>query len=218
MEQQWHLSVCIVHARRLYAQIHIGAMNLRRERKTKRDFLPISNTVSTSCRSWKLNVIITFALCWGTLEIQWNLVITYPQGKWKKARTNQKYVLSKTRFSSQAGPVPRVHANDLPRKMLLRPECWSLPAFRTVKSPFRASWICKRARKLKSKLKGFGRHGRDQKKEPKKGQKVLLEGKMVCNIRFFCRVLYVLTEKKVHVFWLAMSVIDGGNVITECMY
>ena len=39
--------------------------------------------------------------------------------------------------------------------MLLRPECRSLFAFRTVKSPFRASWTWKRARKLKSKLKGW---------------------------------------------------------------
>ena len=33
-----------------------------------------------------------------------------------------------------------------------------------------------------------------------------------------CHVLYVLSEKNVRVFLLAMSVIDGENVITECTY
>ena len=57
-------------------------------------------------------------------------------------------------ISSLAGPVPRVHTNDLPWKMLLRPQCRSFPSFRAVKSSFMASWTWKRAGKLKSKLKG----------------------------------------------------------------
>ena len=64
-------------------------------------------------------------------------------------------------------PVPRVHANDLPRKMLLRPECRSLSAFRTVKSPCRASWTWKRAGKLTSKLKGWMTCLWSEKKETK---------------------------------------------------
>ena len=56
----------------------------------------------------------------------------------------KRYVLNKVRsiqnaISSLAGPVPRVQANDLPRKTLLRPECRSLLAFRAVKLPFRVS-------------------------------------------------------------------------------
>ena len=189
MEQQWHLSVCIVHARRLYAQIHIGAMNLRRERKTKRDFLPISNTVSTSCRSWKLNVIITFALCWGTLEIQWNLVITYPQGKWKKARTNQSTFYPKRDFPHRQD---RFHVFT---RMICHGRCFSV--LNVDHYPLFVRWNHLSGHREFVNVPGnwnrnwkvVGRHGRDQKKEPKKGQKVLLEGKMVCNIRFsaaFC--------------------------------
>ena len=57
----------------------------------------------------------------------------------REMKKGEKYVLSKTRFSSLAAPVPRVHANDLSWKMLLSPECRSLLAFRRVKSPFRES-------------------------------------------------------------------------------
>ena len=113
-----------------------------------------------------------------------------PSGEMRK-----RYVVTEVRsiqnaIFSLAKPIPHVHANDLPRKMLLRPECRSLFAFRTVKSPFRASWAWKCAGKLKSKLKGSMTCSWSE-KEPKKGQKVLLdlEGKLVRNIRFcatFC--------------------------------
>ena len=72
----------------------------------------------------------------------------------------KRYVLTKVRSIQNAifltgRTSSLVHANDLPRKMLLRPVRRSLLAFRTVKSPLRASWTWKRAGKLKSKLKGW---------------------------------------------------------------
>ena len=95
----------------------------------------------------------------------------------------KRYVVTKVRYIQNAILLAgmtgsTVHANDLPRKMLLRSECRSLLAFRAVKSPFGASWTWKRAGKLKSKLKRSGRHARDQKKEPKKGQKSAPGGKI----------------------------------------
>ena len=93
------------------------------------------------------------------------------------------YVLTNVRsiqnaISSPAGPVPRVHANDLPRKILLRPECRSILAFRAVKSSFMVLWIWKRAGKLKSKLKGSMTGLWSEKKEHKKGQKSAPGGKI----------------------------------------
>ena len=56
-----------------------------------------------------------------------------------------------------------------------------------------------------------------RKKEAKKGQKVLLEGNWYVISDFVPRSVRLI-RKNVHVFRLAMSVIDGENVITECTY
>ena len=70
------------------------------------------------------------------------------------------------------------------------------------------------AGKLKSKLKGWMTCLWSENKEPKKGQKK-------CSWRENWYVVSDFVPRsvrliRVHVFWLAMSVIDGENVITEC--
>ena len=57
-----------------------------------------------------------------------------------------------------------------------------------------------------------------RKKNQRKGKKVLLEGKLVRNIRFCATFCTCYSKKNVHVFRLAMSVIDVESVITECTY
>ena len=94
-----------------------------------------------------------------------------PSREMKKGTFSPKYVRSKIRFSSLAGPVPRFHVNDLPRKMLLRRECCSFLAFRTVKSPFRTSWTWKRVGILKSKLKSWTKCSWSEKKNQRNGKK-----------------------------------------------
>ena len=117
-------------------------------------------------------------------------------------RNEKRYVLTKVRsiqnaISSLAGPVPRVHANNLTRKMLLRPECRSLlaHAFRAVKSPFIALWTWKRAGKLKSKLKGWMTCLWAEKKNKRKGKMSSWRENWYV-ISDLCHVLYVLYEKK----------------------
>ena len=58
-----------------------------------------------------------------------------------------------------------------------------------------------------------------KKKNRRKGKKALRQGKLVRNIRFCATFCTSYPKKKnVHVFRLAMFVIDGENVITECTY
>ena len=136
----------------------------------------------------------------------------------------KRYVLTKVRsiqnailLTGRTGSTCSRH--NLPRKMLqVRPECRSLLAFRTVKSLFRALWTWKRAGKLKSKVKGWLACSWSEKKNRRKGKKVLLQGKLVRNIQFCATFCTSYPKKNVHVFRLAMFVIDGENVITECTY
>ena len=136
---------------------------------------------------------------------QWDSVITYPHGKWKKVRSNQSTFYPKSDFPHWQHRFRVFTGNDLPRKMLLCPECRSLLTFRTVKSPFRASWAWKRAGKLKSKLKDSGWQARDQKKRTKERAKK-------CSWRKNWYVISDFVRRSVRPIWKKCTCFQIGDV------
>ena len=91
---------------------------------------------------------------WNLFQIQWNWVITYPQGKWKEVRSNQSTFYPKRDFTSLAGPVPRVHANDSATEDASPSWMSFIICFSYGEIAFHGIMSLKRAGKLKSKLKG----------------------------------------------------------------
>ena len=152
------------------------------------------------------------------IKLQWNSVITYPQGKWKKVRSNQSTFYPKRDFAHWKD---RFHVFT---RTICHGRCFSV--LNVVHHSLFVRWNrLSRDRELENVPGSWNRNWKAvekmlviRKKEPKKGKKVLLEGKLVRNIRFCATFCTSYPKKNVHVFRLAMFVIDGENVITECTY
>ena len=146
------------------------------------------------------------------LQIQWNSVITYPQGKWKKVRSNQSTFYPKRDFPHRQD---RFHVFT---RTICHGRCLSV--LNVVHCSVFVRWNrLSGHRELENVPRNWNRnwkvgwHARDHKKQnQRKGKKVLLEGKLVRNIQCCATFCTSYTKK------LAMSVIDGENVTTECTY
>ena len=134
--------------------------------------------------------------------LQWNSVITYPQGKWKKVRSNQSTFYPKRDFPHRQD---RFHVF---MRTICQGRCFSvlnvvhyslfvrrnrLSGHRELENvPGNWNWNWK-----------VGWHARDQKKKnqrkPKIGQKSALGGKLVRNIRF-CATFCTSYPKKMYMF------------------
>ena len=120
-----------------------------------------------SCKAEKPIIVI----------IQWNSVSTYPQGKWKKVRTNRS-----TFYPKWDSPhwQDRFHVFT---RTICHGRCFS--TLNVVHYSLFVQWNSlsghpehETCREIEIKLKGSGWHARDQKKELKKGQKSAPGGKI----------------------------------------
>ena len=135
----------------------------------------------------------------GRKFVQWNSVITYPQGKWKR------YVVTKVRSIQ----------NPILLTGMTGSTCWRERSATEDASPFWMSFITRfsyseiafrgivnlktcREVEIKTERK-WNTCSWSKKKEPKKWQKVLLEGKLVRNIRF-CATFCTYYPKKMYMF------------------
>ena len=150
-------------------------------------------------------------------HIQWNSVIMYPQGKWKQVRSNQNTFYPKRDFPHWQD---RFHVFT---RTICHGRCVSI--LNVVHYSLSVRWNRLSGHcELENVRENWNRNWKAvddmlviRKKKQRKGKKVLLDGKLVCNIRC-CAMFCTSYPKNVHVFRLAMPMIDGENVITESTY
>ena len=150
-------------------------------------------------------------------HLQWNSVITYPQGKWKRYEvTKVSSIQNAIFFTGRTGSTcSHVRSSTEDAFSVLNVVHYSLFVRWNHLSGHRE---LENVPEFEIETELFDDMLMIWKKWTKERAKSALGGKIGTKYPILCLVLYVLSEKNEHVFRLAMFVIDGENVITECTY